>query len=74
MADADSLDLDNDVWLDKSGLGNDGTITTTGLELFDGTDTGSQFYAMVKRLYRNNLYKDFIWTHGGIETYSIQFM
>ena len=43
--DGDSLSIDNGRWLDKSGLANDGVISGSGLELFDGTDTGSEFYA-----------------------------
>ena len=37
--DGDSIDLTNDLWIDKSGNNNTGEmVVNTGIELFDGTD------------------------------------
>ena len=40
--DGDSIDLSNDLWIDKSGNNNTGElVVNTGIQLFDGTDTSN---------------------------------
>ena len=40
----DSLNLTNNIWHDISGANNHGTISGSGIEVFDGNDTNSEFY------------------------------
>ena len=45
--DGGSMDVINNQWLDKSGIkfNNNGIVTdNTGIEVYDGTDTSSEFY------------------------------